>query len=610
MQELKPLLTLAMVLVASVALPDRPDAHDPKATQQQKGVSVTPNVSDGHAFQYHDHEGLTSFIDNMANGSCSAILRKLTIGKSVQGREIWGVRITDNPDVQEDEPEFLYVGNIHGDEPVGREVLIHMIQFICDEYESGSNQYITTLVESTDMYIFPAINPDGFFAQQRENARYIDLNRNFPDQFVGGSATQPESLAIKAFVDSRFFSLGANLHGGSMVCNYPWDGTYNHQNLRMSYSPDQDLFVHLCKSYSEAHPTMRVLGPFPDGITNGAKWYYLYNGFQDYSYSQRSMLHVTLELSNIKFVAESKLQAEWNNNKEAVFRYAEQVHRGVRGRVTCVCGNSDSPAAARIQFTPLSPPPYTLEPGAMDLLTAHSDPEYGDFHRVLLPGTYMMNVSIVGCVDPLPQLVVIPQPEGDSGVALINSGSVSVIIRSQSQECSSPSSPATPSPSPSPAHSPSSPPMSASPSRVPASDSASPSRVASSESTSPSHVASPSTESASPSRVASSDSTSPSPSTTRSPYLASPIPDSSTVRLPSRYLPAIDQTGKILIAAFGVLVVVVVAVVFKLKQLQPPSANSRKAAVSVVKPGQDARGKVESNLKTAVMVDTLGVPLV
>ena len=58
------------------------------------------------------------------------------------------------------EPEFKYVGNIHGNEVVGREMILSLIQFLCKNY--GSMPEITDLVDKTRIHLMPSLNPDGY----------------------------------------------------------------------------------------------------------------------------------------------------------------------------------------------------------------------------------------------------------------------------------------------------------------------------------------------------------------------------------------------------------------------------------------------------------------
>ena len=111
-------------------------------------------------YVYHHYEDLRTQMAFFAH-KYPNLSRLYSIGKSAQGRDLWVLEISDHPGVHESlEPEFKYVGNMHGNEAVGREMLLLLIQHLLEGY--GIEDRITRLVDSTRIHIMPTMNPDGF----------------------------------------------------------------------------------------------------------------------------------------------------------------------------------------------------------------------------------------------------------------------------------------------------------------------------------------------------------------------------------------------------------------------------------------------------------------
>ncbi|XP_035297710.1 carboxypeptidase N catalytic chain [Cricetulus griseus] len=259
----------------------------------------------------------------------------------------------------------------------------------------------------------------------RNNANGVDLNRNFPDlntyfyynEKYGGpnhhlplpdnwkSQVEPETRAVIQWIRSLNFVLSANLHGGAVVANYPYDKSLFRSPHRTSNSPtpDDQLFQTLAKVYSYAHGWMHQgwnCGDyFPDGITNGASWYSLSKGMQDFNYLHTNCFEITLELSCNKFPRQEELQREWLGNREALIQFLEQVHQGIKGMV--LDENSNNLTGAVISVSGIN---HDVTSG-----------EHGDYFRLLLPGTYIVTAKAPG-YDPKTVTVTV----GPAGPALVN----------------------------------------------------------------------------------------------------------------------------------------------------------------------------------------------
>lgn len=84
-----------------------------------------------------------------------------SIGYSVNGKQLLVLQISNN--VKERvllKPMFKYVGNMHGDESVGRQLIIYLAEYLLLNY--GIDPRVTKLLNTTDIYLMPSMNPDGF----------------------------------------------------------------------------------------------------------------------------------------------------------------------------------------------------------------------------------------------------------------------------------------------------------------------------------------------------------------------------------------------------------------------------------------------------------------
>ncbi|XP_048226807.1 carboxypeptidase SOL1 isoform X2 [Ricinus communis] len=304
---------------------------------------------------------------------CSNISRIYSIGYSVNGVPLWVIEISDKPGEEEPEPAFKYIGNVHGDEPVGREMLIRLANWICDNYMK--DPLARLIVENAHLHILPSMNPDGFSMRRRGNANNIDLNRDFPDQFFPMNSDmytrQPETRAIINWLREIHFTASASLHGGALVANYPWDGTEDKRKYYYS-CPDDDTFQFLASIYSRSHHNMSLSKEFPGGITNGASWYPIYGGMQDWNYIYAGCFELTLEISDNKWPNADELPILWEYNKMSLLNLAASlVKTGIHGRIFSSDRGRPLPGSIIIK-------------GINYTVTASRG--LADYHRLLTPG--------------------------------------------------------------------------------------------------------------------------------------------------------------------------------------------------------------------------------
>jgi hypothetical protein len=326
-------------------------------------------------FDYPTHDQITAKL-KAAVAKRPDIMKLFSIGKSVKGRELWVVKISDNVEKDEVEPEFKYISSMHGDEITGRELTTFFIEEIANKY--GQDEELTKLVNNTEIYIMPSMNPDGSMAKRRANANGIDLNRNFPDIIRDTDGNLPgreiENQAVMKFQASRKFSLSANFHGGTIVANYPWDSKYD-------LHPMDELVKELSLAYAELNPEMRSSDEFPGGITNGAQWYVVRGGMQDWSYFWYNDLQITLEVSHDKWPRYSEIPGFYKSNRDSMVEFMRRVHQGAGFKL-----NKEF-VAGKVEILQRAPVSRNL--GLFSFTNS-------EFYKILPEGEYTFKVDLSG----------------------------------------------------------------------------------------------------------------------------------------------------------------------------------------------------------------------
>lgn len=155
-----------------------------------------------------------------------------------------------------------------------------------------------------------------------------------------------------------------------------------------SLTPDDDVFKHLSLVYAGNHAKMSrgvacknsaSTPSFQNGITNGAAWYPLTGGMQDYNYVWFGCYEVTLEISCCKFPPAHELKKYWTDNQLSLVKFLAEAHRGVQGFVSDPSGGPIEKASLKIKGRDVG----------------FQTTKYGEFWRILLPGVYKLEVNIL-----------------------------------------------------------------------------------------------------------------------------------------------------------------------------------------------------------------------
>ncbi len=207
-------------------------------------------------------------LDSMYMLYPNIITQKFQIGTSIQGRPIYAVKISDNPNVNESEPQVQLNALIHAREPQAMMTIMYYMYYLLENY--GTDPEVTYLVNNREIYFIPCINPDGYEYNRQtnpsgggmwrknrrlnsDNSYGVDLNRNFGYMWginnTGSSGTpssdtyrgtapfsEPETQAIRDFTNTKSFKTTLNYHTYSNLLLYPW-------GYVSTPTPDNAIFV-------------------------------------------------------------------------------------------------------------------------------------------------------------------------------------------------------------------------------------------------------------------------------------------------------------------------------------------------------------------------------
>jgi len=317
-----------------------------------------PGTVSTNSYEYYTYPEMTSLFQNLSKNH-SDIMSLSSLGETYEGRDIWLVKLSDNVEVDEDEPAVLLMGAHHGNEKPSYEVLIYFINYVLETYslenidndgdgqvnediidgfdndndgkidEDPSEERVRNVIDNTQIYLIPMVNPDGVEYNWRKNREPnygpdgnsdeitscgVDLNRNygymwnivylFPEnyflEYITNEETwvyrgeepfsEKETQAVKSFVETHDISISLSYHDYGEFMLFPW----MHTSRR---TPHETLFRSIGENMSKINKyDLRIYGQYGEREYLIPRYQGTPGSSENWLYGEHQILAFTMEL--------------------------------------------------------------------------------------------------------------------------------------------------------------------------------------------------------------------------------------------------------------------------------------------------------------------------
>jgi carboxypeptidase T len=218
------------------------------------GTGLSPPFAQGSLGGFYTWSEVVSLLDQLSAAYPAITTDKLSIATTAEGRDVWMIKVSDNPDVDENEPEVRMDAMHHAREPQSMQSVIWFLSFLLEGY--GTDPLATYLVNEREIWFIPVVNPDGYVFNQNtdpaggglwrknrfdngDGSFGTDLNRNYPYLWgfddVGSSpdpssityrgaspGSEAETQGMLTLMDQRSFATAISAHSYGNIWLTPW----------------------------------------------------------------------------------------------------------------------------------------------------------------------------------------------------------------------------------------------------------------------------------------------------------------------------------------------------------------------------------------------------
>jgi hypothetical protein len=251
---------------------------------------------------YHDYAEVKAHLERLERENPELVQIEI-YGQSRENRDLFAVHLAKPLAAANFRPGLLLTGGTHGDELIGVETLLHVLeQTIAGA--AGGDPVITAALEEFTLYFVPVVNPDGFVRRERY-ANGVDPNRDFPWPGQPSKRPNPAIASLMEFIHRHNVVGAIDWHAYGRVVGYPW--SYQRQPL----SNESDRQAHQRIAAAMGRAASYRSGQIPDVL-------YVAQGTSgDWYYWQRNALAFVIEIGDEKIPSPTTWPQRFRENTSA-----------------------------------------------------------------------------------------------------------------------------------------------------------------------------------------------------------------------------------------------------------------------------------------------------